>query len=482
MSKNILIFSDGTGQAGGLRPDQRLSNIYKLFRASRVAPDNIIDPKEQIAFYDAGLGTDETSTGNIYIKIKKSFDKYLGSITGRGITTNITDCYEAILNHYEPGDRIFLFGFSRGAYTVRCVARVLSLCGVPTENGQGEVLPLFTSETRKIADEAVRKVYEHGAGRDRQIFEEEREEKARRFREKYHSGINNEQTPEFDHANASPYFIGVFDTVASLGARGLRRLGMAIMAIITLVVITTSLAKILASFFEWDFWSTVVLVSLMIIAAMFRVALKSSFKIISNYPEKNSFRFHFAKWKMKNYDRGLDTRVRYARHALAIDETRKDFSRVQWGFKGSDYSRSEGEPTGLVQLWFAGNHSDIGGSYPENESRLSDITLEWMLSEARSLPHPLIVNESMLNLFPSADAMQHCEVESLRDVYPNWFPNFLRYTWPEKFRYDASGAPYHPTVHERLVLPSIIKHGRSTLYRPESLKYDPKLENFYQKS
>src|SRR5262245_52564639 len=55
--RNILIFSDGTGQAGGLRPDENRSNIYKLYRASRCGPDTDIDPADQLAFYDAGLGS-----------------------------------------------------------------------------------------------------------------------------------------------------------------------------------------------------------------------------------------------------------------------------------------------------------------------------------------------------------------------------------------------------------------------------------------
>ncbi|MGY3532244.1 uncharacterized protein (DUF2235 family) [Bradyrhizobium sp. USDA 4452] len=57
MPKNILIFSDGTGQAGGLRPDENRSNIYKLYRATRCGPDTAIDPREQLTFYDAGLGS-----------------------------------------------------------------------------------------------------------------------------------------------------------------------------------------------------------------------------------------------------------------------------------------------------------------------------------------------------------------------------------------------------------------------------------------
>ena len=63
MSKNIVIYSDGTGQDGGVRPEQRVSNIYKLYRASRVHPDIAINPKEQVCFYDPGLGTDIGATG-----------------------------------------------------------------------------------------------------------------------------------------------------------------------------------------------------------------------------------------------------------------------------------------------------------------------------------------------------------------------------------------------------------------------------------
>ena len=55
------------------------------------------------------------------------FQKLLGSVAGRGITANIAECYEFIINHYQPGDRIFLIGFSRGAYTVRALADLIRL-------------------------------------------------------------------------------------------------------------------------------------------------------------------------------------------------------------------------------------------------------------------------------------------------------------------------------------------------------------------
>ena len=59
MPKNICIFSDGTGQVGGLRPDQKLSNVYKLYRAMRPGPSSPISPADQVCFYDPGLGAGE---------------------------------------------------------------------------------------------------------------------------------------------------------------------------------------------------------------------------------------------------------------------------------------------------------------------------------------------------------------------------------------------------------------------------------------
>ena len=54
----------------------------------------------------------------------------------------------------------------------------------------------------------------------------------------------------------------------------------------------------------------------------------------------------------------------------------------------------------LDQVWFAGNHSDIGGGYEENEPRLSDISMQGMLDAARSLPNPLQADESVLQRKP----------------------------------------------------------------------------------
>ena len=171
--------------------------------------------------------------------------------------------------------------------------------------------------------------------------------------------------------------------------------------------------------------------------------------------------------------------MRAARHALAIDETRSDFARVPWGFKGAVEARPPGEPEWLQQLWFAGNHSDIGGSYAEDESRLSDISLEWMMGEAAKMPHPLLFNKGGLHLFPHPGGMQHSEVESARQQWPSWVPAGWRLTWKEKPRVEARGAPWHPSVEQRFALESVTQFATRAPYRPETLRSDPRVEHRY---
>lgn len=470
MSKNIVIFSDGTGQAGGMRPDQRLSNVYKIYRAARVDPFNEIDPAEQVCFYDPGLGTDDDVRSG-FTRFRRWINKLLSSATGRGITHNIIDCYEAILNLYEPGDRIFLFGFSRGAYTARCVTNLVGLCGIPTTDGNGNPLPRYTKETRAIATEAVVKVYEYGAGLAIRKHQKAKNELARRFRQKYASGDDN-------GSNVYPYFVGVFDTVASLGSKGLVR-WLISGFLIALSLIAISLVSYVASWLlPVSFWTAFVIAGMLFLANATWRTFKSSFKRITDFPKEGQSQWHFAKWRMENYDRGLSTRVGYTRHAISIDEARADFPRVKWGYRQLDYTRDESiEP--FVQLWFAGNHSDIGGSYPETESRLSDIALQWMVDEAQSLPHPLKIDERRLNVYPSATGMQHCEVESIRDAYPRWWPQKWRKTWREKLRLAVLGAPVHASVEERFAAPVILKSGKLQPYRPESLRRDERFKHHY---
>ena len=464
--KDILIFSDGTGQVGGLQPDQRLSNVYKLYRAVR--PDDNVDigPARQVAFYDAGLGSTEGGGGLFGRLLKIS-----ASAFGTGISENVIECYEAILRHYERGDRIFLFGLSRGAYTARSVARVLNLCGVPMTDGDGGPLPRYGEKLRKIAAEAVYDVHDHGLGHDRKKFEDEREEKADRFRTKYRSqGIGRDGEKQ---GNVAPHFIGVFDTVASLGT-SLAAWVMAAAFIVSGVLaafafasgspVVGSLLAIPAAWLAWRF-------------ARITWRQQKTFEAVED--GKKVKRRHMAAWNSDHYDRYLDTSVRYARHARAIDEDRARFPLVGWAY-GSDVAKLDHlDPKWLRQIWFAGNHSDIGGSYPENESRLSDIALEWMVGELRQVERPPLIDDGRLNLSPDPAGMQHDEVKSLREKFPSWMPFRKKLTWRRKQRSIGANFELHQSVYDRFALPVVTRHETRTTYRPPVLAGHNELTEYY---
>ena len=344
----------------------------------------------RLPFYDPGLGTDIGATA--LSAPWRFIQKLLGSVTGRGIVRNIADCYAFIINHYEPGDRVFLIGFSRGAYTIRSLANLLMLCGVPTETPTGPLMR-FRKQADDIAMEAVTVVLEHGAGHPRAEFAAERDEQARRFREKYGSDGDV-------NSNVAPYFIGVFETVASLGAKGVRRLVIQVGLLIAFTLTVAVMAAVpmlavagllhwLTPLHFWPAWWSLLGLAVVGLGAWWSYEQKESYrKTIRDFPNKGDVHTHYAEWKDENFDRLLSKYVAYARSANAIDENRKDFQRVAWGGVEKDAEVREG-PERLIQLWFAGNHSDIGGSYPEVESRLSDNSLGWMIEQATAIPHPL---------------------------------------------------------------------------------------------
>jgi len=165
MSKNIVIFSDGTDLNGGLDTNIN-SNVYRLF--------NMIEDRtsRQVAFYDPGVGT----TGK---------ERWVGLMGGLGISKNILQCYRFIYDQFESGDSIYLFGFSRGAATVRSLAGFIHLFGILPAN-------------RPELIERAYKIYRISS-----------------------NDVRNKKAKEFLAKNHTMWvrikFIGVWDTVPALG-------------------------------------------------------------------------------------------------------------------------------------------------------------------------------------------------------------------------------------------------------------------------
>lgn len=121
MPKNIVICCDGTGN----QIDDQLSNVLKLYRVLQKTDD-------QLVYYSPGVGT--VGDYDTWQVIKQHVREFLGLATGYGLDENVLDAYRFLCTHYEAGDSIWLFGFSRGAYTVRVLAAFVYVIGLLRSN------------------------------------------------------------------------------------------------------------------------------------------------------------------------------------------------------------------------------------------------------------------------------------------------------------------------------------------------------------
>jgi len=283
MSTNIVVCCDGTGNEFGAHN----TNVVSMYNP-------IIRDPDQVAYYDPGIGTFSIFGRTLGKKVGTT----LGQAFGYGLRENIEDAYQYLMDRYEPGDKLYLFGFSRGAFTVRALAGMLHKVGL-LQKGSVNLVPYATA------------VYNTKDNHD----------VAEGFKETYchHCPI---------------HFIGVWDTVGSLGA-----------------------------FYGKQF-----------------------------------------------FDDRLNAEVTHAYHAMSIDEKRRKFPVSMW----DEEHLAPGQ--NVVQVWFAGVHSDVGGSY--QESGLSDIALVWMLENAEK--HGLRLNERWQSGFkPDPLGAIH---ESRKGAWKVWRP------------------------------------------------------------
>jgi uncharacterized protein (DUF2235 family) len=115
--KRLVVCADGTwntpAQEGA--EGRTSTNVLKLMRAVRPVASGDV---QQIVFYDKGVGTGGT------------LDRFLGGAFGVGLSENVLDCYRFLANNHVAGDEIYLFGFSRGAFTVRSLGGLIGALGL----------------------------------------------------------------------------------------------------------------------------------------------------------------------------------------------------------------------------------------------------------------------------------------------------------------------------------------------------------------
>jgi hypothetical protein len=270
MSRNLVVCCDGTGNIWGNNQD---TNVVKLVRL-------LVKNDQQLLYYDPGVGTSDTypaiGWGN---RFRARTNQLLGLAIGGGVYENIGSAYGFVVDQYHPGDRLFFFGFSRGAFTARCVAGMVNLFGIVCR-GSEPMIPTLT----RIYFQPIEGV--GATGKDRKSYGEDiRGAFAREGRD------------------ARVHFIGVWDTVSSVGG-----------------------------------------------LPLFKKNISSSGKI-----------------QGKNYN--------HIRHAVALHEYRYPYAPRLFS-----EPCFENEKASLKQYYFAGAHSDVGGSY--DEDGLSNCSLKWMVEEA----------------------------------------------------------------------------------------------------
>ena len=113
--KNIVICCDGTGNEYG-RNNTNVVETYVIVEKDAA----------QTAYYDPGVGTGGWEYSEETMNLRAIGDQ----ATGYGLQNNVNDAYRYLMQYREPGDRVYLFGFSRGAFTVRSLAGMLYKCGV----------------------------------------------------------------------------------------------------------------------------------------------------------------------------------------------------------------------------------------------------------------------------------------------------------------------------------------------------------------
>jgi uncharacterized protein (DUF2235 family) len=134
-AKKIFIFLDGTGNEfiDGSDPDSKTanSNVVKLYTTLKIAGD-------QVAYYHPGVGT--MGDPSIRWAIPRYWSKLKGLAFGAGFKANVLDAYRYLMEVYNDGDQIYIFGFSRGSYTARALAGLLHGYGLLCRGNEGHML------------------------------------------------------------------------------------------------------------------------------------------------------------------------------------------------------------------------------------------------------------------------------------------------------------------------------------------------------
>lgn len=340
MKKRLIVCCDGTWQK---LTSPYPTNVVKITQAIKPSCSKGIS---QIVYYDEGVGS-----GNIAGKLLAKADKILGGAFGIGIDNNIEDAYRFLSLNYEPGDQIYLFGFSRGAYTVRSLAGLIrSAGGLLSLQNMREVnfvYELYRDRTLTLEEKALfRKLpipYEYKEDKDK--IKECRNKAHEIYSDRTQFSLEEVQGRRTNNPKADKDLTQKQQKVQQLlEAYGLKERD------------DDKIRQKVPKITCLGCWDTVG-----------SLGVPRIIPFLSNWINK----------KYAFYDYELSSIIQYAIHAVSIDEIRQVFD-------VTPMQRNEDDEQPLHQVWFPGAHGCIGGGDVQERS-LSDAALEWMMDR---IEHP----------------------------------------------------------------------------------------------
>jgi uncharacterized protein (DUF2235 family) len=338
--KRLIVCCDGTWQK---LKSEYPTNVVKI--AQGILPSSRKDGIAQIVFYDEGVGTDIVDDDSIFSWINTVL-RFIGGAFGSGIDNDIQEAYRFLSLNYEPGDEIYLFGFSRGSYTVRSLAGLINCSGgllsLPLIRETPFVYDLYKDTTLTLKEkEKLRKLpipFKYLEKAD--DIKKCREEAFNIYRERKPNYLSFEEAKK-DTKEATDDLNQKEDNVKNvlnkykLSERKDEDIRQS--ANITLLAC----------------WDTVG-----------SLGLPEGIPFLSDWVNKN----------LKFYDTTLSHIIEHALHAVSIDEKRKVFD-VTLMEKNPDFKEQT-----LSEVWFPGTHGCVGGGSFEDKG-LSNSALQWMVNK-----------------------------------------------------------------------------------------------------
>lgn len=335
-NKKIVLFADGTGNSAA---SPHKTNVWRAYKALDISP-----LANQHAFYDDGVGTNPFRPLAI-----------IGLTLGWGLAANVRQLYGKLCRIYKPGDKIYIFGFSRGAFTARVLAALITSQGV---------INYKKIKNERDLDRLVLAAY-------------------RRFRKE-----------AFTPSMLSFLFAPIRDTCGWLTGKRTRELRYQphLMNYRYCTDDSCRAHRRYPTYWHWAFYQWNPLNWFKDQPACSGenandkiVEFLGVWDTVDAYGgpiDEMTRAWDKVVWPLQAKDRVLSSRVKRAYHALSLDEQRLSFEPMLWDetYEPANKISQHIDEERITQVWFSGVHANVGGGYPDDS--LAHVSLDWIMDKS----------------------------------------------------------------------------------------------------